>query len=537
VLLLPRDYDVNDSLRGNDVWTSGNVGEAIPDVMTPCTWSAFERSSLEAIGPRTVAGRPLWGTIAGRLYFNLSTTVSLARRFGSSAMIRELSDQSVGPIPAGVDVPLVRLPLWASFRDAGIREVRVQAAAVLRRRGALRAATAMPRRAAEVRAGLAAIRTEADLAAAWRSSVEPLFADASALLRFARPEVMQMTLAHRLLRRLIGAELANAVTTGGNTSHLASLDLLVGLERLSRGDIDRDTFAREHGHRGPHEYELSLPRPGEDPTWIDRQVQLLEASAQSPTALLHARARQCDDAWLAVRDQRGRVRTGAARSLARRWAGAARRREHLRSASVHGSWTLRAFVQRAGALTGHGDDLWLLTLDEIVAVLDGDTSPLDRIPARRATHDLYTSLPRPPALLRGPFDPVHWAGSVDDRPGDGGSDGEPEPLSGWPGAAGVVEATARVIIDLDGSDALQPGEILVTPFTNVGWTPVLLHAAAVVTDIGAPLSHAAIVARELGIPAVVGCRDATARIASGDTIRVDGANGTVTVLCATGRGR
>jgi phosphoenolpyruvate synthase/pyruvate phosphate dikinase len=66
--------------------------------------------------------------------------------------------------------------------------------------------------------------------------------------------------------------------------------------------------------------------------------------------------------------------------------------------------------------------------------------------------------------------------------------------------------------------------------TNIGWTPLFPRAAAVVTDIGAPLSHAAIVARELGIPAVVGCSDATMRLKTGDKVRVDGSNGTVEIL-------
>jgi len=74
---------------------------------------------------------------------------------------------------------------------------------------------------------------------------------------------------------------------------------------------------------------------------------------------------------------------------------------------------------------------------------------------------------------------------------------------------------------------LQPGEILVAVTTNVGWTPIFPRAAAVVTDVGAPLSHAAIVARELGIPAVVGCGNATMLLKTGDRVRVDGGAGTV----------
>jgi rifampicin phosphotransferase len=100
-------------------------------------------------------------------------------------------------------------------------------------------------------------------------------------------------------------------------------------------------------------------------------------------------------------------------------------------------------------------------------------------------------------------------------------------VTGFPGAPGVVEGTARVIARPEEGDRLRPGEILVTTLTNVGWTPIFPRAAAVVTDIGAPLSHASIVARELGIPAVVGTGNATMRLHDGDHIRVDGERGTV----------
>ena len=86
---------------------------------------------------------------------------------------------------------------------------------------------------------------------------------------------------------------------------------------------------------------------------------------------------------------------------------------------------------------------------------------------------------------------------------------------------------------LDGfetADQLRPGEILVTSLTNIGWTPLFPIAGGIVTDLGAPLSHAAIVARELGIPAVVGCGDATTRLHTGDRVLLDGAAGTVTLL-------
>jgi pyruvate,water dikinase len=88
----------------------------------------------------------------------------------------------------------------------------------------------------------------------------------------------------------------------------------------------------------------------------------------------------------------------------------------------------------------------------------------------------------------------------------------------------------RRLLYFEEGDQLQPGEILVAVTTNVGWTPLFPRAAAVITDVGVPLSHAAIVARELGIPAVVGCVDATTRLKTGDRVRVDGGRGTVEIL-------
>ena len=87
-----------------------------------------------------------------------------------------------------------------------------------------------------------------------------------------------------------------------------------------------------------------------------------------------------------------------------------------------------------------------------------------------------------------------------------------------------------MVLTVEDGEQLQSGEILVTTITNIGWTPLFPRAVAIVTDVGAPLSHAAIVSRELGIPAVVGCGNATMRIHTGDWLRVNGEVGTVEIL-------
>ena len=101
-------------------------------------------------------------------------------------------------------------------------------------------------------------------------------------------------------------------------------------------------------------------------------------------------------------------------------------------------------------------------------------------------------------------------------------------IKGFAGASGIVTGKVRVITDIEHIDEVSNGDILVTSATNVGWTPVFTKVSAIITDIGAPLSHAAIVARECGIPAVVGCGNATTVLKTGDRVIVDGAAGTVT---------
>lgn len=100
-------------------------------------------------------------------------------------------------------------------------------------------------------------------------------------------------------------------------------------------------------------------------------------------------------------------------------------------------------------------------------------------------------------------------------------------VSGVAASPGVARGTVRVVAEVDQLDALQPGDVLVAPTTEPAWTPAFRVAVAVVTDTGSIAAHAAVVAREFGIPAVVGTGDATERLADGDDVIVDGTTGEV----------
>jgi pyruvate,water dikinase len=200
----------------------------------------------------------------------------------------------------------------------------------------------------------------------------------------------------------------------------------------------------------------------------------------------------------------------------------------------------RDFALRAGELTGLGDGVFYLSADELIQLLAGeDDTAVAYIPARRQTHERYQSLPPYPTIINGRFDPFQWAQDPDRRSDifDAHEDSKVsqdllgvDTVTGYPGSPGIVEGVVRRLDSWEAADQLQPGEILVTATTNVGWTPLFPKATAVVTDVGAPLSHAAIVARELGIPAVVGCGNATMRFQTGDRVQVNGGQGTVQML-------
>jgi pyruvate,water dikinase len=140
-------------------------------------------------------------------------------------------------------------------------------------------------------------------------------------------------------------------------------------------------------------------------------------------------------------------------------------------------------------------------------------------------------------VINGRFDPYQWAADPHRRSDIFDAHAPttapaPKTITGYAGAAGRAEGMVRYLQSAEEGDQFQSGEILVAVTTNVGWTPLFPRAAAIITDVGAPLSHAAIVARELGIPAVVGCGDATMRLKTGDRVLVDGGQGVVEVLQA-----
>jgi len=524
----------NDSLTGDFLWTNTNVGEAAPDVMTPLTYTvftSFREEQWSSIGNYYFAG-----IIGGRVYLNVSAMVSLYASFGLS--VEKLLEEAFGRIPEGIDIVPIHLALlpalWEAFPNI-VRQIRKQRKAL---KWIPEYVATSPERCRAIRQRIQETRAKDELASLWRKRLKPYYFRSQWILKTSAKLFL---LHHKRLRskltELVGESDANALLSNlsEETELLASLGPVVGIAKVARGEMSRAEFLERYGHRGPHECELSVPQPLEDTDWLDRRVEEFNRTPFDIDALLAKRHAEFDAAWQRFVGRYPRKTKSVGRQM-KQAAKVARMREATRAEFTRLYGVIRAWALHVAELIGLDDGIFFLTIDEVLDHLSGDETATKHIPARRETYARYSALPPYPTFIRGRFDPFEWAADpnrrsdVYDAHAPISTAADSGAITGFAGAAGRIEGLVRRLDSFDQGDQLQPGEVLVAVTTNVGWTPLFPRASAIVTDVGAPLSHAAIVARELGIPAVVGCVDATTRLCTGDRVRVDGGRGTVEIL-------
>jgi pyruvate,water dikinase len=325
-----------------------------------------------------------------------------------------------------------------------------------------------------------------------------------------------------LVRRTGVGDVGVLSGTGG-----AEMAMVEDIWRASRGELTLEQIVASHGYHGALEGEISSRVWREDPAPLAAMVRHYASRDESASPLARERAARAKlpsmqaellAALPAV--QRPPVRallSLAARTVPLRGLGKA---SFLQALDV-----ARASARRVGehqATAGRladPDDVWYLTVDEVLGGLPSDAKEL--VAYRRERRAEYQGL-RLPSFWRGTPEPEM---SSDEVPG--GSD--ELTLTGIAAGSGVVEGPVRVVHDPDFTD-VEPGEVLVAPTTDPSWASIMFVSAALVVDIGSVLSHAAVVARELGLPCVVNTRVGTRVLRDGDLVRVDGTAGTVTIL-------
>ncbi|HJQ45384.1 MAG TPA: PEP-utilizing enzyme [Amycolatopsis sp.] len=308
---------------------------------------------------------------------------------------------------------------------------------------------------------------------------------------------------------------------------VAELSMAGDLWRLARGELDMGAFLERHGFHGESEGNPAGRSWREAPNLLEPTLAALRgrdvdehpdrraerAVARQRTALAELEAKLDASGVDALREALSQVAISV------------RETEIGKAAFLRAIDGFRAAARDLGAqLVGDGrletvDDVFLFTLDELRA--DRGAGVSDAVLAHRrgkiAEYRGYTL----PTTFTGMPEPIVKSA---ERVAIG------DVLTGVGASGRAYEGTVRIVRRTEDEDALEPGEVLVCEATDPSWTPLFMLAEAVVIDIGSVGSHGAIVARELGLPAVLNTGDGTRRLRTGDRVLVDGAAGTVTVI-------
>jgi phosphohistidine swiveling domain-containing protein len=508
-------------------WSTDNVGEAAPGVLTPLGWSVWGevgdnmvKQIAYGLGVFNRAERDSDHRFVRIFYGRAALQVEYLATVGdrmpgttgeetvASLFGRPPEDMAWHPSRRRYPVIAVKLPLVFVRAGSRITSLAAETDAWWRDQVPRLGDLDLPQAAALFRLATARFdRAIAVQSICLLGCIQPLY-DALA----------------RLIERTGVGDIAALSGSGG-----AEMAIVGDIWRASRGELTVDELVTNHGFHGPREGELSARVWREDRTPLERVIAEYAAQDESYSPLARdarnraARAQIQRELLAAVpRSQRPATRLllwlAARRIPLRGFA----KRAFLQSLDVcRGSARRAGELLSAERLLDERDDIFYLTSAEWTeGRLPPDATEL--IARRRQRRAEYEQLRIE----------SNWKGTpaaVRAQPDAAGAGRELTVVTGLGVSAGVAEGTVRVVRDPAFAD-VEPGDVLVSSTTDPSWSSIMFISSALVVDIGGPLSHAAVVARELGVPCVVNTRDGTERLRTGDRVRVDGGAGTVEIL-------
>ncbi|BDE15774.1 MULTISPECIES: PEP-utilizing enzyme [Mycobacterium] len=518
--------------RDETHWSTVNVGEALPGVATPLGWSIWSdigdrmcRDLSYAIGvfDKTERLQPPPGpdriitTFYGRIAMRTEWLAAVGDRMpgttGEVAIAGMLGEapptMTFAPTMRRYPVIAYRLPYAALTMPGKVRRLAPQIDAWWR--------AEIPRLAATDLAGAVTI-----FDGATRRFSETMTAHGIALFAAITPLINALT---ALVERAGIGDVGVLSGTGG-----AEMSMIEDIWKASRGELTLDEVVANQGFHGPLEGEISSRVWREDPSPLAAVIERYAAIDESAGPL--ARERAARDRLPAMQAQVLAALPAAARPAIRLLLNHAARTVPLRGVGkasfLQALDVARAAARRVGehlakaGVLADASDVFYLTVDEIVGDPPADKGVArELVSCRRERRAQYQRLELP-SWWRGTPQPTEIQ-APDDTSADEVS------LTGIAAGSGVVEGPVRVVHD-PAVVEVEPGEILVAPTTDPSWASIMFVSSALVVDIGSVLSHAAVVARELGLPCVVNTRTGTRVLRDGDLVRVDGSAGTVQLI-------
>jgi pyruvate,water dikinase len=523
---------LTDPIRGSSepdtLWTLTNVGEATPDILSPLCWSLWG-TGVEFASRGGLYDFGVLGSSALRVPDDPNQW-STACFFGRQAMNVDRARELAGLLPGMTGDDFERDLLGAVRPDAAptrsdprrLPAVVVKAPLVLARE------RSVPRRLHQRQMNW------------WQTTVlngrwldpRTLLIDSS--YRFSA--AMRVHVRTRLILNVFRAQAESIAVKAGRGDLVPALlagyggvietELADDVWSLGHRRITLDEFLSRHGFHGPNEGNVIGHSWREDPDAVLRAAAAHSGRPEADRPAVRAE-RAASTRRRAEADLLSTL-PAVRRVLVRRLlalTGAQVRAVELTKASfltaVDGcraaAGGFGAELADAGTLD-RVDGAFYLTVDELLAPLPANVG--DLVEFRRSRREEYRRLEVPSV-----FTGMPEAVEISDEPPS-----EDAVIHGTPAGPGVFEGTVRVVVDAESHDTLDDGEVLVCKFVDPGWTAMVSLAGALVTDMGSPASHGAIVARELGITCVVGTGNGTRALRSGDVVRVDGSTGEIVVL-------
>ena len=528
------------------LYTRGNVGEVFPEVVLPFTWGligqaaedgwreAFLRMGLVADGdfaddePMTILS-----VFGGYCYINASYVRMLGVRApgGDVATI----DQTFF---GGSDAPAYVARDGDKNRRASLK----LAATVLR----LLNTKDLP----ALRADKVKVERFASKAPAPDASDEALLTYCDSFRPFFQ-SLFARHIENTFSDALVSGALVDLVAKAGKDDLLVSIlggigevesaapaEAMWDLSRLAPDDpgysAKFDQFIARHGSRGPNEWDLGSDPWEFRPEMAQAAINAMRpvADDRSPAAHQQQLVADREAAVAEVRAELHRIdRFQFDKALASTmvFSQARERSKTTVIAAIHAVRRVQRTLAERAHERGGVAERWkscLLNVEEFTGYLESPDQYLDVIAERATLHGRLSTLVAP-FIIEESVPPIDdWA----QVGGSGLASTAGDVLEGIPGCPGVARGRARVVLDPADPGDLGPGDVLVAPITDPSWTPLFLAAEAVIVDVGAVMSHAVIVSRELGIPCVVSVTGATASIPDGALVEVDGNTGVVRVL-------
>lgn len=530
------------------IWSDENVGEVIPDVVTPFSWSILKpmtngayRYFLRRVGLR-FPNDPLFALHLGKVYFNQNAFRNLLESFYLSTYLNP--EKNKVQVVAGVfrllyllfrlNIFLLRLPHKAARMQKLLVDDIPQAESIHSAKGRMKKMKLLIRRSQKIMNAHIAVTIFGEI---FYQALDKLCQEWCATQEIKASKLLQgigEVASTRPARALweIGRWVRLNETYRKKFTMLSPQELQEWIAGMGPGDPLRkaiDLFFTTYGYGALHEFELLYPRWEEDPAFIFQTLRSYALAEQNGFNLqkhlsLLAKEKNTLKQKALQQLQGSAVRRTIFKYLLKKAEYFSFEREILKQNLVRHFARLKEYLTViSNQYFGDAQSIFYLTWPEVKSLLAGrlgDKELTLKIQQRKLLRDEQMKLEHPGRLKQVGSRWIPLRETEEDE----------NKLKGIACSAGVVEGKVQVILQAEQGAEFEKGNILVTKATNPGWTPLMVLAGGIITEIGGALSHGAIIAREFGIPMVAAVKDATNRLKTGQWIRMDGQTGTIELL-------